>query len=51
MHITKPKKIEEEIYDEKQFMKVALDAQRDTFFVFDPSTGKAIRWNKSFREI
>ncbi|MHA2181871.1 MAG: PAS domain-containing protein, partial [Promethearchaeota archaeon] len=51
MHTTKPKKVEGEIFDEKQFMGIALDAQRDTFFVFDPSTGKALRWNKSFREI
>ncbi len=30
---------------------IAVDAQVDTFFVFDPSTGKALNWNKSFSEI
>ncbi len=28
-----------------------MNAQRDTFFVFDPSTGKAVRWNKAFKEM
>ncbi len=29
----------------------ALNAQVDTFFIFDPVSGKAIRWNKAFREV
>lgn len=36
---------------EKEFIEISLDSQIDTFFVFDPLTGKALRWNKSFREI
>lgn len=35
----------------EEFIHVALDAQIDTFFIFEPSTGKAIRWNRAFREI
>ena len=37
--------------EEKEFTEAALDAQADTFFVFEPETGKAIRWNKAFSEI
>ncbi|MFX1419537.1 MAG: MASE3 domain-containing protein [Promethearchaeota archaeon] len=33
------------------FTKTALNAQMDTFFVFNPMTRKAIRWNKAFNEI
>ncbi len=33
------------------FIDVTLDAQLDTFFLFNPATGKAIRWNKAFRDI
>ena len=29
----------------------ALDAQLDSFFVFDPKNGKALRWNKRFSEV
>lgn len=36
---------------ERRFTQDAIDAQKDTFFVFDPSTGKALRWNKTFEEI
>lgn len=39
------------LVSERQFSEVALNAQRDTFFVFNPKTGKAVRWNKAFREI
>ena len=27
-----------------------MDSQRDTFFVFNPFTGDALRWNKAFKE-
>ncbi len=50
-NITAQKKIEEEFLQEKKFTEAALNAQRDTFFVFNPATGKAIRWNKVFEEI
>ncbi|NVM20124.1 MAG: PAS domain S-box protein, partial [Candidatus Lokiarchaeota archaeon] len=36
---------------EKKFTENAINAQRDTFFIFDPSTGKAIRWNQAFKDI
>jgi len=35
----------------ENFTTTALNAQMDTFFVFNPITGKAIRWNKAFNEI
>ena len=35
---------------EKEFTNIALDTQLDTFFLFDPTTGKALRWNKAFRD-
>jgi PAS domain S-box-containing protein len=36
---------------EKEFTETALNAQTDTFFVFEPSTGRAVRWNKAFSRI
>ena len=48
--ITERKKAEEDLLRENDFTETALNAQRDTFFVFDPYTGKAIRWNKAFRD-
>ncbi len=41
---------DEELRDE-ELTEAAWDAQRDTFFLFEPSTGKAVRWNRAFREI
>jgi len=35
----------------EEFTKTALNTQMDTFFVFNPKNGKAIRWNKAFNEI
>ncbi|MDH4099680.1 MAG: PAS domain S-box protein [Nitrospirota bacterium] len=35
----------------KRFTEIALDSQLDTFFVFEPATGKAIRWNEAFRTL
>jgi len=37
--------------DETVFINAVLDAQLDTFFVFKPDTRKAVRWNRTFREI
>ena len=48
--ITAQKHTELAFRAEKEFTETALDAQKDTFFVFDPKTGRAIRWNKAFRE-
>ena len=49
--ITERKKTTKALQTEKEFTENALNAQTDTFFVFEPSTGKAIRWNKAFNEI
>ncbi len=35
----------------EKFTATALNAQMDTFFVFNPKNRKAIRWNKAFNEI
>ncbi len=48
--ITQSKKSEQSLYDEKIFTETALNSQRDTFFIFDPSIGKALRWNTAFSE-
>jgi len=49
--ITERKQAEEALQAEKEFTETALAAQIDTFFVFEPATGKAIRWNKAFKDI
>ena len=36
--------------EEKAFMEMALNSHADTFFVFDPLTGEAARWNRAFNE-
>ncbi|MFX0102333.1 MAG: PAS domain S-box protein [Candidatus Hodarchaeota archaeon] len=36
---------------EKEFTEMALNAQRDTFMVFDIEIQKAVRWNKAFNEV
>jgi PAS domain S-box-containing protein len=51
LDITERRQAEADLKREKLFTEEALNAQRDTFFVFEPSSGKAIRWNKAFREI
>ena len=50
-NITERKKTENALKSEKEFTETALNAQIDTFFVFDPVTKKPIRWNKTFSEI
>ena len=49
--ITERKHSEQELIREKEFTDIALNAQLDTFFVFEPSTGKAVRWNKAFSHV
>jgi PAS domain S-box-containing protein len=49
--ITESKTIEAELLKEKLFTETALNSQQDTLFIFEISTGKALRWNKSFRDI
>jgi len=48
--VTDLKKAEADFAAEKEFTDFALNAQPDTFFVFNSSSGKAVRWNKAFRE-
>ncbi|MCP4137591.1 MAG: response regulator [bacterium] len=45
------KETEESLRSEKEFIDTVLNAQRDTFFLFEAATGKALRWNKAFSEI
>jgi PAS domain S-box-containing protein len=46
------RRLDELRLDEQQhFIDAALDAQNDTFFLFDPATGRALRWNRAFRDI
>jgi PAS domain S-box-containing protein len=49
--ITDRKQAEAQIRTEKEFTEKALNAQPDTFFLFEPATCKALRWNRAFREI
>ena len=49
--ITERKRAEAQLLTEKEFTDMALDAQMDTFFLFEPATGKALRWNRAFRDI
>jgi PAS domain S-box-containing protein len=49
--ITDRKQVEEELISQQDFIKEALDAQKDTFFIFDPLTGQALQWNKAFENI
>ncbi|MCP4673857.1 MAG: PAS domain S-box protein [Desulfobacula sp.] len=44
------KLIKNELMLEQTFTQKALNAQQDTFFLFEPATGKAIRWNRAFSE-
>jgi PAS domain S-box-containing protein len=49
--VTERKQAEEELRGEKEFSESILNAVVDTVFVFDPNTGKPLRWNKAFNEI
>lgn len=40
-----------DLITEKKLTDEAINAQIDTFFVFDPHKGKAIRWNTEFKEV
>ncbi|MBU2513512.1 PAS domain-containing sensor histidine kinase [bacterium] len=44
-------KAESDLKREKEFTEAAIDGLVDTFFVYDPRTGKAIRWNKNLNKI
>ncbi|MFC1669745.1 PAS domain S-box protein [Spirochaetota bacterium] len=49
--ISKRKRDEMQIQAQKEFTDTALNAQLDTFFLFNPATGKALRWNQAFKII
>jgi PAS domain S-box-containing protein len=49
--ISERKRAEEELRAEKAFSESMLNAMVDTVFVFNPDTGKPLRWNKAFNEI
>jgi PAS domain S-box-containing protein/putative nucleotidyltransferase with HDIG domain len=49
--ITDRKQAELAVLEEKDFTDHALNSLRDTFFVFDPKTREAIRWNKAVNDI
>jgi PAS domain S-box-containing protein len=51
LDISERKEVEARLFTEKEFTDIALDAQVDTFFLFEPATGKALRWNRAFRDI
>jgi len=48
--ITDIQKAEEALLLEKNYSDRLFDAPHDTVFLFEPSTGKPIRWNKRFSE-
>ena len=48
--ISERKKVEKQLQNEKEFTDRILNAQNDTVFVFDYTTGKALRWNKIFNK-
>ncbi len=50
-NITEKKVAEKSLLEEKVFIETALNSQRDTFFVFNPSSGEALLWNKTFSEV
>ncbi len=41
----------ETLGDARAFTEIALNAQLDTFFVFDPTSGQAVRWNRAFEDV
>ncbi len=49
--ITERKKSESALNIEKKFTEDIINSSQDTIFVFDPETGKALRWNKEFKEV
>lgn len=49
--ITELKLAEIELQKEKDFVDQILNTVVDTIFVFNPKTGKPIRWNKAFNDI
>ena len=48
---TEHKQTADALKKEQKFSERVINAQTDTFFLFDPVQGKAIRWNKAFNDI
>ncbi|MDE5419652.1 PAS domain S-box protein [Labilibaculum sp. DW002] len=51
LHAKSKEELIEQIHrltEDKKIIAQAIDSQTDTFFVFNPETGKAIQWNKAF---
>ncbi|GAG37047.1 unnamed protein product, partial [marine sediment metagenome] len=49
--VTERKRAEEEIKAQKNFTDNVIDSLPDTFYIFDPESGKGIQWNKTLNEI
>ena len=48
--ITERKMAEKSLLQEKNFSDRLFDAPQDTVFLFEPATGKPVRWNKCFAD-
>ncbi|MHC4647470.1 MAG: PAS domain S-box protein, partial [Planctomycetota bacterium] len=48
--VTEHRQAEHGLRAQKEFTETALNAQTDTFFVFEAATGKAVRWNEAFKK-
>lgn len=42
---------EQALRKEQEFIEIVLNSQQDAFFLFEPATGKAVRWNKAFSNV
>ncbi len=51
LDITDKKLAEKALKTEKKFSEDMINTTSDTIFVFEPATGKAIRWNNSFSDV
>jgi PAS domain S-box-containing protein len=49
--ITESERNQQQLSEEREFTKTAIDAQMDTFVLYDPHTGKAIQWNRAFARL
>jgi len=49
--ITEHKQAKEEIRAQKRFTDNVIDSLPDTFYIFDPESGKGIQWNRTLNEI
>lgn len=49
--IAESRQADEALIKAQEFTEMALNTQQDTFFLFEIKTGKAVRWNKAFKDI